>query len=198
MDFHNVALAGESETFRPDRERAQQGNALGDFIAGKVGVLVREVAADGVLVFLAMTFDRLQRRAPRAVEEVVEETQWNRIDHALAERDIAETRAFKSESQEAARNLRIVSAATLCHCERMEITVTKPIEEFINRQLTKGYADASEVARQAFLRWMEEEEFDADPPELREKLAEARQGRFRPYDAKAYDALLASGNETSR
>ena len=46
----------------------------------------------------------------------------------------------------------------------MEITVTKPIEQFIHQQLTKGYSDASEVARQAFLRWMVEEEFDGDPP----------------------------------
>jgi len=80
----------------------------------------------------------------------------------------------------------------------MEITVTKPIEEFINRQLTKGYADASEVARQALLRWMEEEEFVPDPPRLREKLDAARQGKFRQYDAMTYDALLASGDETSR
>ena len=46
----------------------------------------------------------------------------------------------------------------------MEITMTKPIEEFIEHQLAKGYADAGEVTRQAFLRWMEEEELDAEPP----------------------------------
>jgi len=80
----------------------------------------------------------------------------------------------------------------------MEITVTKPIEEFINRQLTKGYADASEVARQALLRWMEEEEFDADPPRLPEKLAEAREGQFRPYDPKRYEARETLGHEASR
>ena len=74
----------------------------------------------------------------------------------------------------------------------MEITVTKPIEEFIQQQLAKGYAYADEVARQAFLRWMEEEEFDAEPPRLREKLEAARQGKFRPYDPQSYDALLAS------
>ncbi len=45
----------------------------------------------------------------------------------------------------------------------MQISVTKPIEEFINRQLTKGYSDPSEVARQAFFRWMEDEEFDLEP-----------------------------------
>ena len=78
----------------------------------------------------------------------------------------------------------------------MEITVTKPIEDFINDQVAKGYADESEVARQAFLRWMEEEEFDAEPPRLREKLAAARLGKFRPYDPQAYDALLVSADET--
>ena len=80
----------------------------------------------------------------------------------------------------------------------MEITVTKPIEEFIQQQLTKGYADASEVARQAFLRWMEEEEFAGDPPRLAEKLEEARQGTFRPHDPARYDALAASLHEAPR
>jgi Arc/MetJ-type ribon-helix-helix transcriptional regulator len=80
----------------------------------------------------------------------------------------------------------------------MEITMTKPIEEFIARQVAKGYADASEVARQAFLRWMEQEEFDPEPPRLREKLTAARQGKFRPYNPQAYDALLASADEPSR
>jgi len=80
----------------------------------------------------------------------------------------------------------------------MEITVTKPIEDFINEQLARGYADASDVTRQAFLRWMEQEEFDAEPPRLREKLDAARQGKFRPYDSQSYDALLASADETPR
>jgi Arc/MetJ-type ribon-helix-helix transcriptional regulator len=80
----------------------------------------------------------------------------------------------------------------------MEITVTKPIAEFIEQQLAKGYADAGEVTRQAFLRWMEEEEFDAEPPRLREKIEAARQGKFRPYDPQSYDALLASADETPR
>ena len=80
----------------------------------------------------------------------------------------------------------------------MEITVTKPIEDFIKQQLAKGYADASEVTRQAFLRWMEEEEFDMEPPRLREKIEAAPQSSFRPYHPKSYDALLASADETSR
>ncbi len=80
----------------------------------------------------------------------------------------------------------------------MEITITKPIQEFIEQQLAKGYLDASEVTRQAFLRWMEEEDFDAEPPWLPEKLEAARQGKFRPYDPRTYDALPASADETSR
>ena len=80
----------------------------------------------------------------------------------------------------------------------MEITITKPINEFSEQKLSKGYADASEVARQAFLRWMEEEEFDAEPPGLREKLEAARQGKFHPYDPLSYDAVLASTDETPR
>jgi Arc/MetJ-type ribon-helix-helix transcriptional regulator len=80
----------------------------------------------------------------------------------------------------------------------MEITVTKPIADFIKEQMAKGYADESEVARQAFLRWMAEEDFDAEPPRLREKLEAARQGKFRPYNPDSYDALLSSADETPR
>jgi Arc/MetJ-type ribon-helix-helix transcriptional regulator len=79
----------------------------------------------------------------------------------------------------------------------MEVTVTKPIEQFIEQQLAKGYSDANEVTRQAFLRWMEEEDFTVDPPGLREKLDAARRGKFRPHDPQAYDALSAA-DETAR
>ncbi len=78
-DFDNVAFAGETEPFRPDRQCAQQGYALGDFIAGQVRVLMRDVAADGVLVLLAMTFNRLQRRAAPAVKEIVEQRKRQRV-----------------------------------------------------------------------------------------------------------------------
>jgi Arc/MetJ-type ribon-helix-helix transcriptional regulator len=80
----------------------------------------------------------------------------------------------------------------------MQITVTKPIEEFIREQLAKGYANESEVARQAFLRWMAEEEFDLDPPRLCEKVDAARQGQFRAYDPNSYDALIPSNDEPAR
>ena len=89
----------------------------------------------------------------------------------------------------------IALRTALCQADLMEITVTKPIEQFIQQQLTKGYADASEVARQAFLRWMEEEEFAGDPPRLAAKLEEARQGTFRPHNPARYDALASSLHE---
>lgn len=71
----------------------------------------------------------------------------------------------------------------------MEIQVTEPIQKFIERQIARGYSDPSEVARQAFLRWMEQEEFESDPPALREKIQAARQGAFRPYQAGRYQEM---------
>ena len=59
----------------------------------------------------------------------------------------------------------------------MKLELTKPIERFIERQIKRGYANPSEVARQAFLRWMEQE--DEVPPRLQEKLDQAATGRFR-------------------
>ena len=91
--------------------------------------------------------------------------------------------------------LRIVGIRVLCKTILMQITVTKRIEEFIARRLTKGYSDPSEVARQAFLRWMEDEEFDPAPPHLAEKLEEARQGKFRAYNPQTYEAMMTSANE---
>ena len=80
----------------------------------------------------------------------------------------------------------------------MDINLTKPIEDFIERQIAKGYADRNEVIRQAFLRWMEEEEFEPDPPRLKEKIAEAKNGKFHSYDPEKYDSLAKSLNEPSR
>ena len=39
-------------------------------------------------------------------------------------------------------DLGIVSFTNLCQFKRTEVTVTKPIEEFIEQQLAKGYSDA--------------------------------------------------------
>jgi Arc/MetJ-type ribon-helix-helix transcriptional regulator len=80
----------------------------------------------------------------------------------------------------------------------MQITLTKPIEEFIQQQLERGYADVSEVARQAFLRWMEDEEYAPDPPRLREKLLAAHHGQFRSYQPETYDCLMTSSDEVAR
>lgn len=95
-------------------------------------------------------------------------------------------------------DLTIAGSAKLCQISPMEVTVTKPIEEFIEQQLARGYTNAGEVARQALLRWMEEEEFNAEPPRLREKLDAARAGKFRPYDPNACDALLVAANAPAR
>jgi Arc/MetJ-type ribon-helix-helix transcriptional regulator len=80
----------------------------------------------------------------------------------------------------------------------MEFTLTKPIEEFIRWQIAKGYADADEVARQAFLRWMEEENFEPAPPRLVEKLTAARKGTFRSYNPEALDSLISQPDESPR
>jgi Arc/MetJ-type ribon-helix-helix transcriptional regulator len=80
----------------------------------------------------------------------------------------------------------------------MEVTVTKPIEDFIQRQISKGYGDVNEVTRQAFLRWMEEEDYVADPEHLRDKLDEARRGKFHPHNPRDYDALIELAHELSR
>jgi Arc/MetJ-type ribon-helix-helix transcriptional regulator len=144
-----------------------------------------------MFVFGSNTFNRLQRRPTGAVEEVVEQAQRERFW-------IGVFRFHHGSRPAAAPDLGIACSADLCQFKRMEVTVTKPIEEFIEQQLAKGYADANEVTRQAFLRWMDEEEFEADPPRLREKLDAARQGKFRPYHPQAYDALVASADETAR
>lgn len=81
----------------------------------------------------------------------------------------------------------------------MQIMLTPPIEAFIQRQLERGYADVNEVARQAFLRWMEEdEEYAPEPPRLREKLVAAHHGQFRRYQPEAYDALVTPPDEAAR
>lgn len=74
------------------------------------------------------------------------------------------------------------------------ISLTKPLETFVQRKLAEGYASADEVARQALLRWMEEDEADLDatPPRLHEKLAEAAQGPFKPVDRRDIERILAS------
>ena len=71
----------------------------------------------------------------------------------------------------------------------MKFELTKPIERFIQRQLDKDYANPSEVARQAFLRWMDEEQ--EVPPRLQQKLDQAAAGRFRKGSRASIPKIIA-------
>ncbi len=72
----------------------------------------------------------------------------------------------------------------------MQITLTGPIEAFVQRQIAQGYRDGEEVARQALLRWMAEE---ADtPPCIQERLDEAARGSFKPGDRANIERIIAS------
>jgi Arc/MetJ-type ribon-helix-helix transcriptional regulator len=72
----------------------------------------------------------------------------------------------------------------------MELTLTGPIEDFIQRQLVQGYKDADEVARQAFLRWMAEE--TDTPPQIQSRLDEAAKGRFVAGDRSNIERIIAT------
>lgn len=72
----------------------------------------------------------------------------------------------------------------------MDVTLTKPIEDFIRQQIEKGYADPSEVIRQAVLRWMEEA--GELPPRAQQKLDEAARGRFKKGSRAAIGKIVAA------
>lgn len=72
----------------------------------------------------------------------------------------------------------------------MEVTLTGPIEAFIQRQVAQGYKDANEVARQALLRWMSEE--GDTPPHIQMRLDEAAAGRFVPGDRSNIQRIIAA------
>lgn len=72
----------------------------------------------------------------------------------------------------------------------MELTLTGPIEAFIQRQVAQGYKDADEVARQAFLRWMSEE--SEMPPHVQTRLDEAAAGRFIPGDRSNIQRIIVA------
>jgi putative addiction module CopG family antidote len=59
----------------------------------------------------------------------------------------------------------------------MQVTLTPPLEQFIHRQIERGYASPDEVVRAALIRWMDET--DDTPPRLREKRMEAAGSEFR-------------------
>jgi Arc/MetJ-type ribon-helix-helix transcriptional regulator len=73
----------------------------------------------------------------------------------------------------------------------MEITVTGPMEAFIQRQIAEGYRDGEEVARQALLRWMADE--GDTPPRIQERLDEAAKGRFKIGDRSNIERIIAEG-----
>ena len=76
------------------------------------------------------------------------------------------------------------------HFKVMEITVTSPMQAFIQRQISHGYRDAEEVARQALLRWMSEE--DDTPPHIQNRLDEAANSSFNAGDRGNIDRIIAS------
>lgn len=73
----------------------------------------------------------------------------------------------------------------------MQLTLTGPIEAFIERQISQGYRDGEEVARQALLRWMADE--SDTPPHIQSRLDEAAAGRFAPGDRGNIERIIATG-----
>ena len=76
----------------------------------------------------------------------------------------------------------------------MEITLTKPTEEFVQQQIEKGFQNASVVLEVACRRWMIEEDEQYETEEwrqyVREKLDEAARGSFRKMDDGDITAML--------
>lgn len=72
----------------------------------------------------------------------------------------------------------------------MQLTLTPPIEAFIERQISQGYRDGEDVARQALLRWMAEE--CDTPPQIQSRLDEAAAGRFSPGDRDNIKRIIAT------
>jgi Arc/MetJ-type ribon-helix-helix transcriptional regulator len=72
----------------------------------------------------------------------------------------------------------------------MKLALTKPLEKFVQQQITKGYSGPNEVVRQALLRWMSEE--SKTPPRVQEKLDAAALGRFKRGSRTAIKRIIAS------
>jgi hypothetical protein len=70
--FHDVAFAGESQPMGPHRQRAKERDATCHLVSRKVGMLMRKTAQHGMLVLAPPAFVGFERRATRAVKEVVE------------------------------------------------------------------------------------------------------------------------------
>lgn len=71
----------------------------------------------------------------------------------------------------------------------MQVTLTGSIEAFIQHQVAQGYKDADEVARHAFLRWMNEE--PDTPPHIQTRLDAAAQGRFIPGERSSIQRIIS-------
>jgi Arc/MetJ-type ribon-helix-helix transcriptional regulator len=74
---------------------------------------------------------------------------------------------------------------------QMEVSLTSPMESFIQRQIAQGYRDGEEVTRQALLRWMSEE--GETPPHIQVRLDEAAAGRFQRGDRSTIERIIALG-----
>lgn len=76
----------------------------------------------------------------------------------------------------------------------MEITLSKPTEEFVQQQIAKGFQDASVVLEVACRRWMMDEDKQYETDEWRqyvqEKLDEAARGSFRKMEVGDITAML--------
>ena len=76
----------------------------------------------------------------------------------------------------------------------MEVTLTKPTEEFVQQQIAKGFQNASVVLEVACNRWMMEEDERYETDEwrqyVREKIAEAERGSFRRMEEGDLKAML--------
>ena len=76
----------------------------------------------------------------------------------------------------------------------MEITLTKPTEEFVQQQIAKGFQNASVVLEVACRRWMMEEDEQYETEEWRQhvraKLDEAARGSFRRVEDGDIAAML--------
>ena len=76
----------------------------------------------------------------------------------------------------------------------MEITLSKPAEEFVQQQIAKGLGSASAVIEVACKRWMldEDRQFETDEwrSYVQEKLQEAERGAFRTLTPQDVDAMM--------
>ena len=73
----------------------------------------------------------------------------------------------------------------------VQVTLTKDLEEFIAQKVrTGGYANPSEVVRDALRRFREKHDpAEIDSQELAELLLPAVRGRHRPLTARHFDQL---------